>query len=105
MCNHYQNIPGAEKLLSTWKEYIGFDLPNELPVFANDIYPKRQGLVLRMEDGEVKADAMMWGQLGATSMGTNLMATGQMFSSAMSGLSYGMMMMPSSYFFNPFRMW
>ena len=61
MCNHYQNIPGAEKLLSTWKEYIGFDLPNELPVFANDIYPKRQGLVLRMEDGEVKADAMMWG--------------------------------------------
>lgn len=61
MCNHYQNLPGAEKFLPTWKEFIGFEVPVELPDFANDVYPKRQGLVLRVETGELKADAMMWG--------------------------------------------
>lgn len=49
-------------------------------------------------------DAMMWASLGATSMGTNMMATGQMFNSAMSSFNFGMAMMPSSYFFNPFMM-
>ena len=61
MCNHYQNIPGAEKFLPTWKEFIGFDVPAELPEHASDIYPKRQGLVLRVDGGALVADAMMWG--------------------------------------------
>ena len=61
MCNHYQNIPGAEKFLPTWKEFIGFDLPAELPDFNHDVYPKRQGLVFRLETGGLKAGAMMWG--------------------------------------------
>lgn len=61
MCNHYQNIPGAQKFLSTWREFIGLDPPAELPPFADDVYPKRQGLVLRAEGSELHADAMMWG--------------------------------------------
>jgi putative SOS response-associated peptidase YedK len=61
MCNHYQNIPGAEKFLPTWREFIGLDVQLELPAYANDMWPKRQGLVLRVEEGSLKADAMMWG--------------------------------------------
>ncbi len=61
MCNHYQNIPGAEKFLPTWKEFIGFDVPAELPEYASDVYPRRQGLVLRVDGGALMADAMMWG--------------------------------------------
>ena len=61
MCNHYRNIPGAAQFLPTWREFIGFDIPTELPLFADDVWPKRQGLVLRVEDGRLNADAMMWG--------------------------------------------
>lgn len=61
MCNHYQNIPGAEKYLPTWKEYIGLSVPHEIPPHADDVWPKRPGLVLRIEDEQVHADAMMWG--------------------------------------------
>jgi len=61
MCNHYQNIPGAEKFLPTWKEFIGVDSYSELPLYSEDMWPKRQGLVLRVEGGTLHADAMMWG--------------------------------------------
>lgn len=61
MCNHYQNIPGAERFLPTWREFIGLDVPTELPLFSNDMWPKRQGLVLRVDDANLQADAMMWG--------------------------------------------
>jgi len=61
MCNHYRNVPGAEKFLSIWREYIGHDLPLELPAFAEDMWPKRQGLILRIDNSAVRADAMMWG--------------------------------------------
>lgn len=61
MCNHFRNIPGAEKFLPTWREFIGLDVPTELPLFANDMWPKRQGLVLRVDEGQLRADAMMWG--------------------------------------------
>lgn len=61
MCNHYQNIPGAQRFLPTWRDYIGLDVPTELPLFAEDMWPKRQGLVLRVDDAKLRADAMMWG--------------------------------------------
>jgi putative SOS response-associated peptidase YedK len=61
MCNHYRNIPGARKYLRTWKQFAGFDLPGELPDVAFEMHPRRSGLVLRIEDGSVKADVMMWG--------------------------------------------
>ena len=61
MCNHYRNIPGAAQFLPTWREFIGFDIPAELPLFAEDVWPKRKGLVLRIDDGQLFADAMQWG--------------------------------------------
>jgi putative SOS response-associated peptidase YedK len=61
MCNHYRNIPGGLLCLSTWREYIGAELP-QLPLdYAVAVHPKRQGLILRMEAGAIRADAMMWG--------------------------------------------
>jgi len=61
MCNHYRNIPGAEKFLSTWREHIGYDLRADPPEYSEDMWPKRQGLILRVEDDRLHADAMMWG--------------------------------------------
>ena len=61
MCNHYQNIPSAAQFLPTWREFIGLDIPAELPLFAEDVWPKRKGLVLRIDDGQLLADAMQWG--------------------------------------------
>lgn len=75
MCNHYRNIPGAEKFLSTWREHIGLDPPAELPEFAEDMWPKRQGLVLWVSDGALHADVMMWGvptQVPGKKLGTKL---------------------------------
>ena len=63
MCNHYRNVPGAEQLLPTWREYIAWSLK---PITANDgaaedVWPKRRALVVRAgEDGAV-IDAMAWG--------------------------------------------
>lgn len=61
MCNHYRNIPGAQALLLTWREFIGFDIPASLPDVAEDMWPKRQGLILRADNGAMYAEAMMWG--------------------------------------------
>lgn len=55
MCNHYRNDPEAMKTLQTWREYISWDLP--IPDAANDVWPKRQGLVATCEG----AKAMQWG--------------------------------------------
>jgi hypothetical protein len=67
--------------------------------------PDANAYIAHMQQRFNQADQMMWGQLAATSAGTNMMALGQMFNSGLSSLSFGMAMMPSSYFFNPFRMW
>jgi putative SOS response-associated peptidase YedK len=61
MCNHYQNIPGGHLYLSTWREFIGADLPPLPAEYAEDMYPKRQGLIVRMEEGRLIAEAMKWG--------------------------------------------
>lgn len=61
MCNHFQNIPGAEKFLPTRREFIGLDVQLQLPPYANGMWPEQQGLVLRVDEGQMKADAMMWG--------------------------------------------
>lgn len=56
MCNHYRNEP--EKL-STWREYIGWDLYDPLP--QPDLWPKRQALIVRMKEGRKAFDSMTWG--------------------------------------------
>ncbi len=75
MCNHYQNIPGAQRFLPTWREFIGLDVHCELPEFAEDMWPKRQGLILRADRDELLAEAMMWGvpcQVSGKRPGTKL---------------------------------
>jgi putative SOS response-associated peptidase YedK len=65
MCNHYRNIPGGQEALSTWREYIGWDikrpLPPELQSVADDVWPKRNAMVVRSDDGGAFVDVMQWG--------------------------------------------
>lgn len=56
MCNHYRNAPEA---LSTWRDYIGWDLFDPLP--APDLWPRRPALVV-CNGGAGKVPAVMtWG--------------------------------------------
>lgn len=62
MCNHYRT---DRAVLSTWRDYIGWSLPTqpELPLdLAEDVWPKRRGLVARIGDsGEQIIETMAWG--------------------------------------------
>lgn len=64
MCNHYRNDPDQ---LSTWAEYIGWNLPRVDPPAETDMWPKRQGMVIGwgVEEGEEAGapvpQSMMWG--------------------------------------------
>ena len=58
MCNHYQSHPEA---IPAWREYIGAtdDLPfSEIKI---DVWPKYQGIVARVVDGQKIIDTMQWG--------------------------------------------
>lgn len=56
MCNHYRSNPDA---LPTWAEYAGFRI-RSLPE-TSDIWPKREGAIARIVDGERVIDAVRWG--------------------------------------------
>tara|TARA_R110001606_G_scaffold233942_1_gene381512 strand:- start:6594 stop:7202 length:609 start_codon:yes stop_codon:yes gene_type:complete len=61
MCNHYRN---TAEFIENWKEYISWNIPPayiEHDQFAEDVYPKRQGLVIRETDGQKIAESMHWG--------------------------------------------
>ena len=58
MCNHYRTDP---EMLSTWREYIGWDIRKPNAEFATDVYPKRAGMIVRKDDGVVRSDVMAWG--------------------------------------------
>lgn len=58
MCNHYRNDPD---LIPTWREYAGFDQPNEWSETKIDIWPKYQATVARVVDGLRTLDQMAWG--------------------------------------------
>jgi putative SOS response-associated peptidase YedK len=64
MCNHYRNNPEA---LSTWAEYVSWNLPRVDPPAEKDMWPKKRGLVIGwgVEEGEEAgcpvAASMMWG--------------------------------------------
>lgn len=57
MCNHYRNDPEARTSLQTWREYISWDLD----ATKADMWPKYQGVVGRIHEGEKVLDAMQWG--------------------------------------------
>lgn len=56
MCNHYRLHPEA---IPTWREYAGYDLYDRLP--EPELWPKRQALIVRIEDGRKALDSMAWG--------------------------------------------
>ena len=56
MCNHYRNHPDK---ISSWREYIEWDLYERLP--EPELWPRRQALVVRKADGRKAMDSMAWG--------------------------------------------
>lgn len=64
--------------------------------------PDMPTLMERMKADFDRNNAMMWGQLAQSSMTTQMMTMGQTMNSAMSGLSFGMAMFPSSMFYPRF---
>ncbi|WP_374614847.1 SOS response-associated peptidase family protein [Sphingorhabdus sp.] len=70
MCNHYANSPEIQAELSTWREFIAWDLKAPLPPEAEavetDVWPRRKAWVVRQEGvsqegGGAFADIMAWG--------------------------------------------
>ena len=58
MCNHYRNIPGALHTIKSWADYIShFRLDDA----AEDVWPGRQGAIVRVVDGAKVAETMHWG--------------------------------------------
>ena len=58
MCNHYQNHPEA---IPTWKKIIGAADDTPFSEIKIDVWPKYQGMVARVDDGQKKLDTMQWG--------------------------------------------
>lgn len=67
MCNHYRNIPGAQKFLQSWREYISWSIdaksPPETDALDEDVWPRREAAVVRQseEAGGAFVDVMTWG--------------------------------------------
>jgi putative SOS response-associated peptidase YedK len=57
MCNHYRTMPEA---ILTWAEYAGFRVTADRTIIE-DVWPKREGTIARVADGERILDAMAWG--------------------------------------------
>lgn len=59
MCNHYRNNPDA---IPTWREYIGaVPREEEWSDIKADVWPKYQGIVARIDNGQTILDRMAWG--------------------------------------------
>ena len=59
MCNHYRTNPDA---IPTWREYIGaVPREEEWSDIKVDVWPKYQGIVVRIDNGQTTLDRMAWG--------------------------------------------
>lgn len=58
MCNHFQNYP---ETIPTWMDNIGVTDEPLLPEISIDVWPKYQALIVRVESGQKRLDAMQWG--------------------------------------------
>lgn len=65
MCNHYANRPGFQTEVSTWREFISWNLQAPLPLDADevqaDVWPRRKAWVVRQAGEGAFADVMVWG--------------------------------------------
>jgi hypothetical protein len=61
VCNHYRN---HEQAIADWREYVSWNLPpwqpDEFSEIKIDIWPRRPGLVIRIEDRAGRIEAMTW---------------------------------------------
>lgn len=58
MCNHYRNDPDK---IPAWREYIGAADSAPFSEIKIDVWPKYQGIIARIHDGEKILDSMQWG--------------------------------------------
>jgi len=59
MCNHYRLNPEA---ISDWAIWAGYKpTPILHREYQTDIWPKRSGIVARVQEGEKQLDVMKWG--------------------------------------------
>ena len=58
MCNHFRQNPD---LISDWTEWAGYSSPILAADSGGDMWPKREALVARNEDGSPQVTTMFWG--------------------------------------------
>ncbi len=58
MCNHYRNDPDK---IPAWREYIGAADGDPFSEIKIDVWPKYQGIIARINDGQKVLDTMQWG--------------------------------------------
>ena len=63
MCNHYRQAILRGETIPGWSrdQFSEIKIPVRFHNMAQDIYPDREGLVIRMQDGAAELEAMRWG--------------------------------------------
>lgn len=85
MCNHYRQAILRGETIPGWSrdQFSEIRIPVRFHNMAQDIYPDREGLVIRMQDGAAEMEAMRWGfpppPKGASVYVTNVRNTASAF--------------------------
>ena len=63
MCNHYRNAILQGAVIPGWSidQFSEIKVPIRFHNMAADVFPDRDGLVIRLEDGAPVVEAMRWG--------------------------------------------
>ena len=63
MCNHYRQAILKGETVPGWSidQFSEIKVPLRFHNMAQDIYPDREGLVIRLQDGKPAIEAMRWG--------------------------------------------
>jgi len=63
MCNHYRGLRRKGVMIPGWdnEEFSELKIPLRFDNMALDVYPDREGLVVRLQDGAPVIEAMRWG--------------------------------------------
>ena len=61
MCNHYHAHLEELPTLEAWRRYVDQDFEERLSKVNSDVWPKREALVARINNGAGRIEAMHWG--------------------------------------------
>jgi putative SOS response-associated peptidase YedK len=63
MCNHYRQAILKGAIIPGWSidQFSEIQIPLRFDNMAPDVYPDREGLVIRLQDGAPTVEAMRWG--------------------------------------------